>query len=82
MQFTSINDFITMGNHGFYVWLSFGITFLLLAALVFSSKTKNKQVKHAILKRQQREQKLKQAAALQQSILSNESEEVIHESTS
>ncbi|MGB1199021.1 MAG: heme exporter protein CcmD [Thalassotalea sp.] len=90
MQFTNLNDFITMGNHGFYVWLSFGLTFLLLAALVWSSKAQNKQIKLAILKRQQREQKLKKAAQQQQSSAEtisinesvNESKEVINESTS
>ncbi|GAA5139301.1 heme exporter protein CcmD [Thalassotalea piscium] len=78
MQFTNINDFIAMGNHGFYVWLSFGITFALLIGLIYSSKQKDKQVKQNILKRQLREQKLKQAAKMQQqSVSTRKSEEVI-----
>lgn len=78
MQFSSLHDFIAMGNHGFYVWLSFGVTFVLLFALVYSSKYKDKQTKQHIYKRQLREQKLKQAAQLQQQSSSvGESEEVI-----
>lgn len=77
MQFSSLHDFIAMGNHGFYVWLSFGITFVLLFALIYSSKSKDKQTKQYIYKRQLREQKLKQAAQLQQqSTSANVSEEV------
>ncbi|XQW84445.1 heme exporter protein CcmD [Thalassotalea piscium] len=66
MQFSNLNDFIAMGNHGFYVWLSFGITFLLLFGLIYFSKVKDKQTKQNILKRQLRENKLKQAAKMQQ----------------
>lgn len=78
MQFSNLHDFIAMGHHGFYVWLSFGITFFLLFALVYTSKNKDKQTKQHIYKRQLREQKLKQAAQLQQQSSSfGESEEVI-----
>ena len=66
MQFTNFNDFIAMGTHGFYVWLSFGVTFALLFALIYTSKRKNKQVIQSILKRQLRENKLKKAAKMQQ----------------
>ncbi|GHE95284.1 heme exporter protein CcmD [Thalassotalea profundi] len=77
MQFTNLNDFLAMGTHGFYVWLSFGITFALLFALIYSSKRKNKQVKNAIIKRQLREKKLKKAAQLQkESISTSKSKEV------
>lgn len=30
MYFSSFSEFLAMGNHGFYVWLAFGITFLVL----------------------------------------------------
>ena len=78
MQFSNLHDFIAMGHHGFYVWLSFGITFALLFGLVYSSKSKDKQTKQHIFKRQLREKKLKQAAKLQQQSTSvSVSEEVI-----
>jgi len=66
MQFNSLAEFIAMGNHGFYVWLSYGITALLLVALVLTTKSKDKSVKLHIQKRLQREAKLKQAAKKQQ----------------
>lgn len=31
MEFQSFAEFIAMGRHGFYVWLSYGLTFLVLA---------------------------------------------------
>ncbi|MCY0963752.1 heme exporter protein CcmD [Parathalassolituus penaei] len=31
MEFHSFAEFIAMGRHGFYVWLSYGLTFLVLA---------------------------------------------------
>ncbi len=65
MQFSSITEFIAMGGHGFYVWLSYGISFLLLSFLVFSSLNKNKAIIQQIRQRQQREAKLKQAAQQQ-----------------
>lgn len=79
MQFSSFAEFIAMGGHGFYVWLSYGVSIALLVLLVFFSITKNKSIINQIQKRQQREEKLKQAAQQQ---TSNISQEVTHESTS
>ncbi len=62
MQFSSFQAFIAMENHGFYVWLSYGISFVLLTLLVVLSFKKNKQVISQIRQRQQRELKLKKAA--------------------
>ncbi|MEM8766975.1 MAG: heme exporter protein CcmD [Pseudomonadota bacterium] len=36
MSFDSIGEFMTMGGHGFYVWLAYGATLLVLAANVLS----------------------------------------------
>ncbi len=36
MSFDSFSDFLAMGGHGFYVWLAYGATLLVLAANVFS----------------------------------------------
>ncbi len=30
MAFNSLQDFISMGHHGFYVWMSYGLTWLVL----------------------------------------------------
>lgn len=65
MQFETFSDFIAMGKYGFYVWLAYGVTALLLILLVIASNQKHKSVKKAILARQKRENRLRQAAKLQ-----------------
>jgi len=62
MQFSSFSEFIAMGTHGFYVWLSYGFCFFVIATLIISCNLSTKQIKKQILSRQKREQKLKQAA--------------------
>jgi heme exporter protein D len=79
MQFSTFAEFIAMDGHGFYVWLSYGVSFTLLTLLVFFSIAKNKNIIIQIRRRQQREEKLKQAAKQQKD---NISQEVTHESTS
>lgn len=34
MSFSSFSEFIAMGNHGVYVWTSYGITLVVLAVNV------------------------------------------------
>ncbi|TWX70199.1 heme exporter protein CcmD [Colwellia sp. C1TZA3] len=65
MQFDSFSAFIAMGGYGFYVWLSYGVSLMALALLVFSSLTNHKKIKQQIAQRQKRETKLRQAAELQ-----------------
>jgi len=65
MQFDSFSAFLAMGGYGFYVWLSYGVTALLLVILLINSKSQNKAVIKHIIARQKRENKLRQAAALQ-----------------
>ncbi|ALO33971.1 transcriptional regulator [Colwellia sp. MT41] len=64
MQFNSFSDFINMGGYGFYVWLSFGATALILSLLLISSKAGHQQIIDQIAKRKQREDKLRQAKDL------------------
>jgi len=33
MAFESFSEFLAMGNHGFYVWFAYGLTFFVLVAL-------------------------------------------------
>jgi heme exporter protein D len=35
MHWDSVSEFLTMGGYGFYVWGSFGITFLAMAIEVW-----------------------------------------------
>jgi heme exporter protein D len=62
MQFDSISAFLDMGGYAFYVWLSYGVSAFLLAALVYSSHNNHKNVKNKIAQRLQREIKLRKAA--------------------
>ncbi|WP_448565650.1 heme exporter protein CcmD [Thalassotalea ganghwensis] len=66
MQFNSFSEFIAMGNHGFYIWLSFGITFVLMALLLIFTQVNDKNVRKQIMQRDRREQKLKRAAQQQE----------------
>lgn len=60
MQFDSFSSFLNMGGYGFYVWLSFGVSTVLILALIFSSIIGHKQVIKNIAVRQQRENTLRQ----------------------
>lgn len=65
MAFNSFNEFLAMGGYAFYVWLSYGVTFSLLAILFISSNNQNKAIRKHIIARQKRENKLRQAAEQQ-----------------
>lgn len=62
MSFNSFSEFLHMGGYGFYVWLSYGFTAILLIALVINSKRKEKQLFGKINQRLKREAKLKEVA--------------------
>ncbi|WP_070375827.1 heme exporter protein CcmD [Colwellia sp. PAMC 20917] len=62
MQFDSISAFFDMGGYAFFVWLSYGVSAFLLAALIYSSLSNHKKVKQKIALRLQREKKLRKAA--------------------
>mgnify|MGYP005991638201 CR=1 FL=1 len=62
MVFNSFAEFLNMGGYGFYVWLSYGFTALLLIVLTFSSVKMETQIIKQIKQRLKREAKLKQAA--------------------
>ncbi|GAA0813857.1 heme exporter protein CcmD [Colwellia sp. D2M02] len=61
MQFTHFSDFISMGGYGFYVWLSFGATALLLTLLVIDSKAGHKRIINHIAQHKRREDKLRKS---------------------
>ena len=60
MQFESFSAFLNMGGYGFYVWLSFGVSTVLLLGLIFNSIYGHKQVLKHLLTSQERESKLRQ----------------------
>jgi len=61
MAFESIGDFIAMGGYGFYVWLSYGLTFLALIILVVNSVAKKNKILKNVAQRLSREQRIKKA---------------------
>jgi heme exporter protein D len=65
MQFDSISAFLDMGGYAFYVWLSYGVSALLLTLLVYTSHNNHKKVKTKIAQRLLREVKLRKAAQKQ-----------------
>lgn len=58
MAFTSLNEFLAMGGYGFYVWLSYGLTALVLAALWWHGRRVNRQLRQAAVQQAQRQQRL------------------------
>jgi heme exporter protein D len=64
MAFDSIGEFIAMGGYGFYVWLSYGLTFLALSVLVVSSIAKKNKILKSVEQRLSREQRIKKAKGL------------------
>ncbi len=62
MQFDSISAFFDMGGYAFFVWLSYGVSALLLTLLVYTSQNNHKNVKNKIAQRLLREKKLRKAA--------------------
>ena len=61
MAFDSISEFIAMGGYGFYVWLSYGLTFLALIILIINSVAKKNKILKEVEQRYLREQRIKNA---------------------
>lgn len=44
MQWNSFSEFISMGGYGFYVWGSYGLTFVLLAAEIIMLRSRKRRI--------------------------------------
>ncbi|HEX5702244.1 MAG TPA: heme exporter protein CcmD [Pyrinomonadaceae bacterium] len=44
MQWNSLSEFINMGGYGFFVWGSYGVTFILLAAELIMLRARKKRL--------------------------------------
>lgn len=53
--FHSIADFLAMGKHGFYVWLSFGLTWLCILGIIMYSRSQRQSAYNDILTQQARQ---------------------------
>lgn len=63
MFFQSWNDFFYMGGYGFYVWLSYGISLVVILGLVVQSVNAKKQLFKKLAYEKQRQQRIKAAAS-------------------
>ena len=61
MFFQTWNDFFNMGGYGFYVWLSYGISLVVIVALIVQTVKQHKTVLQSVLREAQREVRLQQA---------------------
>lgn len=43
-QFESISAFFAMGGYGFYVWLSYAVTFIAMGGLIWLSRREHKAI--------------------------------------
>ncbi|EGY33201.1 heme exporter protein CcmD [Aggregatibacter actinomycetemcomitans] len=60
MFFQSWGEFINMGGYGFYVWLSYGLSLLVIGVLIVQSLAGKSAVLKSIKREQQRETRLQQ----------------------
>ena len=44
MQWNSLSEFLSMGGYGFYVWGSYGVTFVLLAAEIIMLRSRKRRI--------------------------------------
>ena len=44
MQWNSFSEFLSMGGYGFYVWASYGVTFVLLAAEIIMLRSRKRRI--------------------------------------
>lgn len=60
MHFDSFSDFLAMGGYGFFIWLAYGLTYLLLIGLVGYCFWEVKAFRHHIQQKLARAQRIKQ----------------------
>jgi heme exporter protein D len=66
-NFASFADFLAMGNYALYVWLSFGLTFVVLIGLWYLSTRQQQQFQQQLRVRMAREARVRQHQSQQPS---------------
>mgnify|MGYP000461732276 FL=1 len=66
MQFDSFAAFINMGGYVFYVWLSFGVTFVAMGIIAIQSFIKHQNLLKQVVVEQERKARIKRARKQQQ----------------
>ncbi|WP_067865018.1 heme exporter protein CcmD [Neptuniibacter marinus] len=57
MSFDSFSDFIAMGGHGFYVWLSYAIALVVVVINIVNPALQKKKIVSNLVRRLRRENK-------------------------
>ncbi|SDZ76287.1 heme exporter protein CcmD [Microbulbifer marinus] len=60
-QFAGFADFMAMEGHGIYVWISYGVTFALLASLAAFPLLRRRQLQRELQRQQRIQQRRRQA---------------------
>jgi len=57
MRFTSLAELLAMNGHGIYVWSSYGISVVLVVALIFGSRWRFVRWRQTMLQQRQWQQR-------------------------
>lgn len=57
MSFESFSEFIAMGGHGFYVWLSYAIALIVIVINIVNPVRQKKKIVSDLVRRLRRENK-------------------------
>lgn len=57
MSFSIWSEFFYMGGYAFYVWLSYGLTLAVLAAVVIAPWRRHRRLQQELLRRARRDQR-------------------------
>lgn len=57
MSFSSWSDFWHMGGYALYVWISYGLTLVVIGSLIFVITRRHRQLRRDIARRQRRHQR-------------------------
>lgn len=55
MHFSSLSEFLAMGGYGFYVWLSFSLSWLCLVGIIVTTRIKRRTLLSDLRNKQARE---------------------------
>lgn len=55
MEFDTLSAFLAMGKHGFYVWLAYGLSALIIALNILIPLWQKKRLIHQLKQQQKRE---------------------------
>ncbi|CEP37504.1 MULTISPECIES: heme exporter protein CcmD [unclassified Halomonas] len=62
MAFDSLAEFLAMGGHAPYVWSAWGVTALLLLAIVWHARAEQRQLLKGLKRRARRENRARRVA--------------------